>query len=1088
MAKSIDPSQRQSRLIGRTLLCAASALCSMPLALPAPALAAAERQAAVMPGAWEVSRPTGRQPQSVDLDLNEGTWMDVDVSPNGKTLAFSLLGDIYVMPISGGKVRNIASGLAWEIQPRFSPDGSQIAFTSDRGGADNLWVMQADGTAKRQITNEQFRTVNQPAWSPDGASLVGRKHFTTERSLGTGEIWQYSLQGGDGIALVKRRNADIQKELGEPVFADSGKAVLYTRDVSPGDRFEYAQNSNQAHFAIERLDLRTLETSTEQKELGGATHPVPSPDGHQLAYVKRDQGQTVLALKDQQTGRTRILTRLDRDMQENWAVAGIYPNLAWTPDSRAVIAWKGGRIVRLDAQTGTETVIPFHIRDRREVLPALHYRRSAQGFQSTSMLRDAHLGPDTGTAFFESLGHIQIARPGQPVRRLTAFAGREFSPSVSRDGKWAAFVQWTDEALGSIAIANLETAEVRTLPWRGSHFFNPRIAPDGASIAFEVRPAGPLTEPRNALAPGIYLANLAGDGLPRLLARDAQNPHFGIDSERVFANRENDGQLELVSYPVKGGAPIVHARGELASRIEVDPRAQWVLFDESYRSYLAPLAGQAISVSSRGSETGLVRLPSDWTSYAHWSADGSRISWLQGPALLSVERPQPGRAMSASPASANLALPIASDSAAEPVALVGGKIITMTNATGGIIENGVILIERGRITAVGPAGQTAVPSGFRQIDCRGKFLIPGLIDAHAHGPAGEDGLIPRQNWSYLQAMALGVTTIHDPANSSTDIFYAAELQRAGALVAPRIFSSGDTVYGAHDRSAFARIDSLDDALAHVRRLKAQGAFSIKNYNQPRRAQRQQILEAARREGMMVVAEGGAQFGLGMTHIIDGNATLEHNLPVERFYGDVQALIAGSSTNNTPTLVVTFGGPAGDPYWRQATTIIDDLLLRAHTPPALLRAAGARREKALDEEYVDDDAGREARKFIAAGRQVAAGGHGQQAGISLHWDIWSFERGGMKPIEALATATVSAARSLGLDGDLGTIEPGKLADIAILDRDPAASARNTNSVHAVMQDGRLYDARTMNEITRGGRPRAQYWWEEPGKPLETERQP
>lgn len=1083
MVKPIRASRFRALSASRPLACAASALCLTAAVISPIAAATAERPptSANTGGYWDVSHPPGRRTQSIDLDLTEGTWMDVDVSPDGQTLAFSLLGDLYVMPIGGGEARNISSGLAWEVQPRFSPDGSMIAFTSDRGGADNIWVMKPDGTDKRQITVEQFRTVNQPAWSPDGASIIARKHFTTERSLGTGELWQYFLAGGSGVALVKRSNPATQKELGEPVFAAQGNALLYTRDISPGAHFEYAQNSNLAHFAIERLDLATREVTEELGGLGGATHPAPSPDGQFLAFIKRDLGNTMLAVRNQATGEERNITQLDRDMQENWAVAGIYPNMAWLPDSKALVVWNKGHLWRYDSATGDGKMIPFHIRDKRELLPAEHYQRAVASARETRMLRDAHLGNETHTAVFESLGHIYATLPGHAARRLTDFAGREFSPSISRDGKRVVFVQWTDEALGKIAIVNLETGAVNTLPWTGAHIYNPRFSPDGAGIAFEVRDPGPLTAPRNSLHAGIYFASLTGDTAPVLLARDAVNPHFGIGSDRVFANRTRDGELELVSYPVGAGSELVHARGELASRMEVDPQSHWILFDESYRSYLTPLSAQTITISAQQSQTGLFQLPADWTSYAHWSSDGKWISWLQGPSLQSVPRPPDNaRPSLAKPQSVDLSRPIQPAENAEPIALVGGKVVTMSDKDGGIVSNGVVLIEDGRITAVGSLDQIPVPARYRQIDCRGKFVIPGLIDAHAHGPSGEEGVVPEQNWVYLQALALGITTIHDPANSSTDIFYASELQSAGMLDAPRIFSSGDTVYGAHDRSVYARIDSLDDALAHVRRLKAQGAFSIKNYNQPRRAQRQQIIEAARREGMMVVAEGGAQYGLGVTHIIDGNATLEHNLPVENLYRDVETLIAGSNTNNTPTLVVTFGGPAGDPYWRQATNITDDPLLRAHTPPAVLRAAGARRVKALEEEYVDDEAAREARKFIQNGQQVAAGGHGQQAGISLHWDIWSFERGGFSPLEAIGTATIAAARSLGLDQEIGSIEPGKLADIAILDRDPTLSARNSNSVKMVVQGGRLYDARTLNEITRRGKHREPYWWEQSGQ--------
>ena len=119
--------------------------------------------------------------------------MSLDVSPDGQTIAFDLLGDIYTMPITGGTAKNISSGLPWEYQPRFSSDGSRIAFTSDRGGGDNIWIMNVDGSDRQQLTDESFRLLNNPTWSPDDRYIAAKKHFTTARSLGTGEIWLYHL-------------------------------------------------------------------------------------------------------------------------------------------------------------------------------------------------------------------------------------------------------------------------------------------------------------------------------------------------------------------------------------------------------------------------------------------------------------------------------------------------------------------------------------------------------------------------------------------------------------------------------------------------------------------------------------------------------------------------------------------------------------------------------------------------------------------------------------------------------------------------------------------------------------------------------
>jgi len=180
---------------------------------------------------WDVMNPPGDK-REIDINVESGTWMSLDVSPDGQTIAFDMLGDIYTMPANGGTATNIASGMAWEIQPRFSPDGKKIAFTSDRAGGDNIWVMDVDGSNPHQITKESFRLMNNPTWSPDGKYIAAKKHFTTSRSLGTGEIWLYHTKGGKGVQLVEKPSEEHQKELGEPIFSPDGNSIYYTQNTT----------------------------------------------------------------------------------------------------------------------------------------------------------------------------------------------------------------------------------------------------------------------------------------------------------------------------------------------------------------------------------------------------------------------------------------------------------------------------------------------------------------------------------------------------------------------------------------------------------------------------------------------------------------------------------------------------------------------------------------------------------------------------------------------------------------------------------------------------------------------------------------
>jgi Tol biopolymer transport system component len=351
------------------------------------------------PPAWDVNSPRGLRTREVRIQVDEGSWMNVDVSPDGRMIAFDLLGDLYTMPIAGGTPKRIADGLAFEHQPRFSPDGARIAFTSDRGGGDNIWVMNVDGSDKRQVTKEDFRLLNQPTWSPDGRFIAARKHFTTGRSLGTGEIWLYHVSGGGGVQLVKRASEVLQKELGEPIYAPDGKSIFYTRNVTPGPIFEYAQNSRTTLFDIERYDIGTGEVTTAVSGVGGSVRPTPSRDGKRIAFVRRENNVSKLWVKDLATGVERVIYGpLDRDVQETWAVTGVYPNLAWTRGDGAIIVWSGGKLRRVEADGSGSAIIPFRIDDTRVIVDAVHPQIAvAPDRFTTKMPRWASVSPDGRT-------------------------------------------------------------------------------------------------------------------------------------------------------------------------------------------------------------------------------------------------------------------------------------------------------------------------------------------------------------------------------------------------------------------------------------------------------------------------------------------------------------------------------------------------------------------------------------------------------------------------------------------------------------------------------------------------------------------
>ena len=438
---------------------------------------------------WDVMNPPGDS-REIDIDVDNGTWMSLDVSPDGKTIAFDMLGDIYTMPITGGTATNIASGMAWEIQPRFSPDGSRIAFTSDRAGGDNIWTMDVDGENKKQVTKESFRLTNNPTWSADGQFIAARKHFTTSRSLGVGEIWLYHKSGGNGVQLVKKPSENHQKELGEPMFSPDGKYIYYSQNITPGPIFEYAQDSNTELFQIKRYEMETGEIDTAAGGIGGAVRPAPSPDGKYLAFVKRVRADSHLFIKDLESGEERmIFDQLDQDMQETWGVQGMYPNMDWSPDSKHIYFWAKGQIHSVSIKTGDVEQIDFKVNDTRTVMkaPRPSVEVSPAEFK-TQMTRFTQVSPDGKTVAFESIGKLYLKNiKSGNITNLTKLPDtmRELHPSWSRDSKKIVFATWNDADLGAIHSIDVASKKITTHTQNPGHYRRPAFSPSGDFITYE---------------------------------------------------------------------------------------------------------------------------------------------------------------------------------------------------------------------------------------------------------------------------------------------------------------------------------------------------------------------------------------------------------------------------------------------------------------------------------------------------------------------------------------------------------------------------------------------------------------------------
>lgn len=1031
---------------------------------------------------WKVEEAHGSH-KDVEFDISEGTWMNLDISPDDREIAFDLLGDIYMMPVSGGRAYPLSTGLAWEVQPRFSPDGNRLLYTSDKGGGDNIWSMKRDGTEAEQLTDESYRLLNNPYWHPSGKYFVARKHYTATRSLGAGEMWMYHSTGGGGMRLTERKND--QQDAGEPVFSPDGHYVYYSEDMDGAGYFTYNKNPHKQIYVIKRYDTETGKTSTVISGPGGAVRPQASHDGKHLAFVRRVRSKTVLYIHDLESGEEwPVFDRLNKDQQETWATFGVYPNYQWFHNNKEILIWAEGKIWRVNIETRDAKEIPFKVKVKQQVAEAVNFPQEVSPEIFTSkMIRDGMTSPDGKRLVFHAAGHLyEKSMPNGKPKRISNDTAWEYDPFFSSDGRYMVYTTWSDEELSQIRLRETVSGATKILPLPKGYYHHPRISPDGKKLTYQR--GGGTTQLGYAFGKegGLYVCDLNGNNSSRVLEYGS-DPYWAPDGEHLYFTTGGglSKKFQVVDLMGKDVRPLFSAK--YARDFVPSPDGNWIAFTELFNVYVAafPKVGQAVDLNSSTNSYPVFQVTRDAGTSLHWSKDSKELRWMLGPEYFDRSLTDCFEFLQGSPdslppvdtAGIAVGLDLSTDIPDGKVALVGARIVTMNGDK--VIENGTILVDRNRIVAVGPAGEIKVPGDAYTMDVRGKTIIPGLIDVHAHLGNSWNGISPEQQWSYYANLAYGVTTTHDPSSNTEMVFGQSEMVKAGHFVGPRIYSTGTILYGA-DGDFRAQINSLEDAKSSLRRLKAVGAFSVKSYNQPRRDQRQQVIQAARELEMNVYPEGGSFFYHNLTMVVDGHTGVEHSIPVSPVYQDVVKLWGASSTGYTPTLIVGYGGIWGENYWYQKTEVWKNERLLQYYPRRLLDARSMRRMMVPDDDFGHIGNAKTAKAIADGGTQVQLGAHGQLQGLGAHWELWMIEQGGFSPMEALRAGTLWGAEYIGMGKELGSLEVGKLADLVILEKNPLENIRNSEFVDHVMINGRLYEAATMNEVGNYNTPRGKFFWE------------
>jgi imidazolonepropionase-like amidohydrolase len=674
--------------------------------------------------------------------------------------------------------------------------------------------------------------------------------------------------------------------------------------------------------------------------------------------------------------------------------------------------------------------------------------------------------------------------PAGPPARITETEAFEFAPAYSPDGRWIAYVTWDDSLRGQLwkvpttGRRPRRPIQLTRLP---NQYANPAWSPDGSRIAF-IEGSGAANRGEDlAGEPYLRVSIVDAEGREtRTVTRTANRGSgrrmprvwWSADGAALYLQESRDGRTVLAAIEPDGTGRRELATNERAEEMVPSPDGRWVAFKELHNVYLAPLpeAGAPVKLEAQGAGVKVAQLSRYAGDWLAWRPDSRAVSWVLGPAfyLQAVDSAYADAAPAESVVTVDWMLANARAPArvteirlvvdqARPrgtIVLRGGRVITMRGDE--VIDRADVLVQGNRITRICPGTCADVPLTTRVVPIPGKTVIPGLIDVHAHMGYATLDITPQRLWAYRANLAFGVTTTHDPSASTQAAFAQAELVEAGRIVGPRVFSTGFILYGAENPNK-AVTASLDDARAHLRRLKAVGAFSVKSYNQLRRDARQWIIQAAREEEMLVVPEGGSMLQQNLTMILDGHTGIEHAIPVAPLYRDAVTLLARSRTGYTPTLIVGYGGVWGENYWYQESNVFANERLRRFVPADQLDARARRRLMVPEDEFYHQALARTAADIVRAGGSVQLGAHGQLQGLGAHWELWMLAQGGLTPLEALRAATLAGAQYLGLARDLGSVETGKLADLVVLDANPLDDIRGTERVAMVMKNGALYDA-------------------------------
>lgn len=1042
--------------------------------------------------------------RQIKFDTDEGTWLSVDVSPDSKRVVFDMLGDIYTLSAAGGKATAITRGMGFDTQPTYSPDGAWIAFVSDRSGAENVWVMRRDGSDARQISlGGDDSVLVSPAWSADGKSIYVSRFLWSADSY---QLWRYDLDGTETLVVPI-------KAPGQP--RDKGQSSLGAVASPDGKYIYFARRngtSNDRKVDDWSIVRREIESGAEQtlvptaagrgRPSGAYFRPALSADGKLLAYATRFEGRTGLRLRNLKTNEDRWLAfPIEHDQIHAQSWQDLVPRYAFTRDARSVILSRNGKLEKLSVDGSTSAAIPFTATVDVQLGPLTRVAvKEETGPVRARLIQAPEQSPDAQFVAFSSLGHVYVMPlvDGAKPRRLTASETPEFHPSWSPDGKQIAFITWTAKQAGQVWIAGANGGAPRQITSVVGYYSHPVFTPDGKSVLVvrsenEARLRSSMEFGQHVRDASLILLPVEG-GIAKVVATGAfgGKPHFAASPNLVYLRQAAGlSSVDLTSGEIKPAVDVQGPNWYFAENLaQVDdsrlsPDGKWVLAIIAQQAHIvaAPKPGETVDLLNPGREHR--RITDVGADFIEWADGGNTVTWSVGStfyrrALAEIKLNAPTspswsadvskRGLDSFPA----VVEVPRDDPRGSLVLRGARVITVRDSE--VIENADVLVRDGRIAAVGPNGSLKFPADTEVRDVTGKIVVPGFIDVHDHVADIRRDVLAMESWGLRARLAYGITTAFDPSSLSIDMFAYQDLGDAGILVGSRVPSTGTAMF------SFNRLSSVDEARALLTRYRDHyRTRNVKQYLIGNRQQRQWLAQAAKQVGVMPTSEGSLSLKLDLSQIMDGYSGSEHALPTP-LYNDVIQFVARSGTSYDATLQIKNGGPgAQDNFVARDRPFMDEKY-------RLFRPYYIAAQQTLTREWVEPSTllypriGGDVARIQRAGGVTAMGSHGEIQGPGFHWELEAHVEGGMTPLEALRAGTLGGAQAIGRAAEFGSIEPGKFADLVVLNADPRDDIRRSRDIEFVMKNGRLYDASTLDELWPRQRPLEQPWFDVDGPPV------